>query len=153
MNAHATQTRWITTALVALMTVSLAAPAFAHGRRFKGVRTRGPVQRVVVHERSGGAAPVLAGLIGGFILGAAVTSNAQPVVVHERVVHRPVHVYRYYDPYEDVWFDSLDACEFGHHRHHPRIVYVIDVNSGRHVRSLRFTEGRWERFDDEWDDD
>ena len=28
-----------------------------------------------------------------------------------------------------------------------RLVYVVDVNSGRHIRSLRYHHGAWHRYD------
>lgn len=146
MNAHKQSTRWIATGLLAATVLSLASPAFAgQGRRYKNVYSA-PVQPVVVHQHSSNAGPVLAGIIGGFILGAAV-ANAQPVVVHERVYSHPVAVYRYYDPYDRVWFDSLDQCEYRHYRGHSRLIHVIDVNSGRHVRTLRYGDGHWYRVD------
>ena len=147
MNALSHSTRWITAGLLATTVLSLATPAFAgHGRRYKNVRHSAPAQRVVVHQHSSNAGPVLAGLIGGFILGATV-ANAQPVVVHERVYSAPVPVYRYYDPYEGLWFDSLDACEYGHYRGHPRVIHVIETRSGQHVRTLRYGDGHWYRVD------
>lgn len=149
MKAHAQFTRWISTGLLATAVLAFAAPAFAdHGRRrYKGVQNHSSTQRVVIRERSSSAGPVLAGLIGGFILGAAVTSNAHPVVVHERPYRRSSVEYRYYDPYGDDWYDSLDDCEFRNGG--PRIVYVINVRSGQHVRSLRYREGRWNRCEDD----
>lgn len=147
MNALTPTTRWITAGLLAATVLSLATPALAgHGRRYKRVVYAAPPQPVVIHRHSSSAGPAIAGLIGGFILGATV-ANAQPVVVHERVYARPVAVYRYYDPYEDLWFDSLDDCEFGHHRSHPRVIHVIDTRSGHHVRTLRYGDGRWYRVD------
>ena len=156
MKTQARWTRWITAGLLAATVLSFASTAFAdHGgssRRFKGVRESFPAQRVVVRERSNSAGPALAGLIGGFILGAAVTSNAHPVVVHERsYYHRPVVIYRYYDPYEDDWYDSLDQCEY--RSHHPRIIQVIDVRSGREVRTLRYHDGQWCRVSGDYDYD
>ncbi len=159
MDTRTNLTRWLTAGVLAATALTLASPALAgHGRRYKGVSHPSRVQRVVVHERSGDAAPVLAGLIGGFILGAAITSNAHPVVVNERIHRRPVVVYRYYDPYEDEWFDSLDEGEFIGYRRHPRIVQVIEVRSGRHIRTLRYRDGGWHRFEDldrdhRWRDD
>ncbi len=154
MNTNATVTRWITVGLLAGTVLSFASPALAdHGRRrFKGVGHGRGVERVVIRERSSSAAPVLAGLIGGFILGSAVNSNSHPVVVHERHVYRsrPVVVYRYYDPYADVWFDSLDDCEFRHGG--PRVIQVIDVRSGREVRRIRYHDGRWNRISGDYDD-
>jgi len=155
MNRHAHITRWITTGLAAVTVLAFAGTAFAdHGgfRRFKGVDNGFP-RRVIIRERSNSAGPAIAGLIGGFLLGTAVSANSHPVIVHEHYCPRPVAVYRYYDPYEDVWFDSLDDCSF--HRNHPRIIEVIDIRSGREVRRLHFHDGRWlaaADFDDEDDD-
>ena len=139
--------RTIHSALLATMLLSTASVAYAdHGRRFKGVYPAYPEQRVFVREHSS-AAPVVAALIGGFILGNAVSANAHPVFVHEAPVYYapPVAEYRYWDPYEGVWYDSLDECHF--HRYHPALVQVIDVRSGRYVRSLRFHDGAWHRYE------
>ena len=144
---HTNLSRTIHSALLATMLLSTASVATAdRGRRYKGVWNATPVQRVIVREHSS-AAPVVAALIGGFILGNVVSANAQPVYVHEVPVYysHPAEVYRYYDPYEGVWFDSLDECHF--HGYHPAIVQVIDVRSGRHIRSLRFHDGAWHRFE------
>jgi len=145
MNAHLNTSRWLVAGLLATTVLSLATPALA-GTRYKGVTVVPTTQRVVVRERSSDVGPVFAGMVGGFLLGAALTSHSHPVVVHERYVHQPVTVVRYYDPYSDVWFDSLDECDFRWHRRHPRIVYVIDTHSGRHLRTLRFRDGRWHRY-------
>jgi len=154
MNTNRNVSRWLHSGLLATLILSTASVAYAdHGRRFKVVSAGYPVQRVIVREHSS-AAPVIAGLIGGFILGAAVTANSQPVVVHDYPAYYPQPVvveYRYYDPYGGVWYDSLDECRF--HHHHPAIVQVIDVRSGRHLRTLRFHDGSWHRFDDEGFDD
>ena len=147
MNTHSSIKRWIAVGLLASTVLSLASPAFAGSRRrYKGVQSYSPVQRVVVRERSS-AGPVLAGLIGGFILGAAVTSNAQPVVVHERSYRHYEPVYRYYDPYGDYWYESLDECRFRHGG--PRVILVVDVRSGERVRTLRHHDGRWNRCDND----
>lgn len=144
------------TLLAATCLVAIAPVAEAGNRRYK--RHRGHdryVQRVVV--RDSGAGPALAGLIGGFILGTAV-SNARvahpaPVVVRERVyAHEPR--YRYYDPYCDEWFVSLSAtydhcCDV----RHPRIVRVYEGYDGPCVRSLRWSGGAWYHYEDEdWRD-
>jgi hypothetical protein len=146
MNALSHSTRWITTGLIATTVLSLAAPAFAgSGRRYKNVYPAASAQRVVVHQHSSSAGPVLAGIVGGFILGAAI-ANSHPVVVHQPVYSHPVAAYRYYDPYNQIWFDSLDQCAYNHHyRGHSRLIHVIDVNSGRHVRTLRYGDGHWYR--------
>lgn len=157
MKTNSKLTRWITTGLLAASVLSIASAAFAdHGRRrFKGVQPY-RAERVVIRDRSSSVAPVLAGLVGGFILGSAVSSNAHPVVVHEtryehRHYRRPVVVYRYHDPYCDEWYDSIDACEFRGHRH-PRVIQVIDIRTGRQVRSLHHQHGEWRDFDDDDDD-
>jgi hypothetical protein len=137
--------RTIHSALLATMLLSTASVAYAdRGRRFKGV-SEAPVQRVIIREHSS-AAPAVAALIGGFILGTAVSASSHPVIVHEPVYYAPpVAVYRYWDPYAHVWYESLDECRF--HRYHPALVQVIDVRSGRCVRSLRFHDGAWHRFE------
>ena len=151
MTARTLVTRWITAGLLAAAALSFASTAFADhgGRRFKGVNNGFPGQRVIIHERSSSAGPAIAGLIGGFLLGTAVAGNTQPVFVHEHYYHRPVVVYRYYDPYGDDWYDSLDQCGSG--RRHPRIVQVIDIRSGREVRTLRFHDGEWRRVSGDYD--
>jgi len=154
MNTRTLVTRWITTGLAAAIVLSAASIAFAdHGgsRRYKGVSGYGyPAQRVVVHEHSSSAGPAIAGLIGGFILGTAVSSYSHPVVVHEHYYPRPVPVYRYYDPYGDNWYDSLDQCGAGYG--HPRTIQVIDVRSGREVRTLCYRDGGWRRVSGDYDD-
>ena len=144
--------RLIHTSLLATLMLSTFSVAGAHAsRRFKGVDDAVPVQRVVIREHSS-AAPAVAALIGGFLLGTAVSANEHPVYVHEPVYYaRPVVVYRYWDPYAGVWYDNLDECHFRYH--HPRIVQVVDVSNGRCVRSLRFHDGAWHRFDHDNDED
>jgi hypothetical protein len=139
--------RWIVTGLLATTLLAVATPAFAESRRYKGVQAA--PQRVIVRERSSSAAPVIAGLIGGFILGSAIASSADHVVVHEDrydgPYHRPIRytgpTYRYYDPYGDDWYDSLDECRF--HSRGPQVVFVIDVRNGHRVREMQFRHGRW----------
>lgn len=159
MKTNATVTRWITAGLLAVTALSFASTAFAdHGRsrRFKGAPGGYGggygSERVIVRERSSSAGPAIAGLIGGFILGSAINLNAHPVVVHERHYYpaRPVVVYRYYDPYGDDWYDSLDQCEFRHGG--PRIIQVIDIRSGREVRRLRYRDGHWNRMSGDYDE-
>ena len=152
MNTRPLVTRWITAGLVAATVLSFASTALADrggSRRFKGVNNGFPVQRVIVREHSSSAGPALAGLIGGFLLGTAVSSNVHPVVVHEHYYHRPVAVYRYYDPYGDDWYDSLDDCGSGYR--HPRYIQVIDIRSGREVRTLSYRDGEWCRVSGDYD--
>ena len=103
--------RLVAIALLATTSLVTIAPVAEAGRRhdsrrYKHARHDRHSHRVIV--RDSGAGPVLAGLVGGFILGTAISRQA-PVVVHEReVVHAPR--YRYWDPYCDEWFVSLSAC-------------------------------------------
>lgn len=145
--------RWIAVGLVATTALTLATPALAGKRRYKGSRSH-TVERVVVRERSSNVGPVLAGVVGGFILGQAV-ANAQTRVVYEDDYdyepapryHRVAH-YRYYDPYGDYWYDSLDQCHF--RSGGPQIVFVIDARSGHRVRQLQYRHGRWNRWDGDY---
>ena len=153
MKPHMNVNRWITAGLVAATVLSFASTALAdHGsRRYKGVADGFPGRRVIVRERSSSAGPAIAGLIGGFLLATAISANAHPVVVHHSYCARPVVEYRYYDPYGDDWYESLDQCESGYH--HPRIIQVVDVRSGRHVRTLRYVDRGWQRVSGDYDYD
>ena len=81
-------TRWITAGLLATAVLASASVALAdrggNSRRWKGANNgyNGyPAQRVIVRNHSSSAAPLIAGLIGGFLIGNAYGSNAHPVVV------------------------------------------------------------------------
>lgn len=157
MNASTTLQRWTATGLLAttiLLSLAPAAEAGHRWRRYKGAdcgNRRVEVSRVVVREHSG-AAPVLAGLIGGFILGAAVTQS-HPVVVRERECAPPPPRWRYYDPYCEEYMDDLDECRVHARDHrHPRVVRVIEIETGRCVRDLRWYDGGWHEEDMDWDD-
>ena len=182
------QNRWIASALLATTAIlSLASVALAdHGRgngnrRYKGDYGNGAPysRRVVVERRHSDAGPVLAGLIGGYILGSA-ASRSQPVVVQRHDVYSDRGCgndqggyrydsrygddsrcggyrnsgYGYYDPYGDDWYDSLDECRL-HCRDqgHLVVIRVIDLSSGNCVRTMRYSNGGWQRFDERgWND-
>ena len=78
------------------------------------------------------------------------SANAHPVYVHQHYYQRPVVVYRYYDPYGDDWYASLDQCGSGYR--HPRVIQVIDVRSGRQVRTLGYYDGEWRRVSGDYDE-
>ena len=123
---------------------------YKHENRWRWDRHDRHVRRVVV--RDSGAGPALAGLIGGFILGTAVSRQA-PVVVHEReFVSAPR--YRYWDPYCDEWFVSLSASrEHCWDGRHARVVKVCDGYGGECVRTLRWSDGAWyDCGDEDWRD-
>ena len=145
--------RWVTIGLLAAVALALASPALAGGRRHKGSRS---VERVYVRDRSSNVGPVLAGVVGGFILGHAVGSsaNTRTVVYDDAYDYEPAPryvrqaAYRYYDPYGDDWYDSLDQCHF--RSGGPQIVFVIDARSGHRVRQLQYRYGRWNRWDGDY---
>ena len=140
--------RWTAAAAIAAVALATLAPAAEAGRkhvRYKGGRACStpvvvaPVHRTVVVERySSPVAPVLAGLIGGFVLGATVAHAAPPVQVQ----------YTYFDPYCDVYFGSIGRYD-AHlsHYHHPRVVRVIDAGSGDCLHTYGWHDGGW-RCDD-----
>ena len=139
-------------ALTSLGTMSTSAHA-GHGRgqgHYKGDdrdwrwahSERGPV---VVRGSSAG--PAIAGLVGGFLLGQAYGhGHSDHVVVHECA---PPPRYRYYDPYDDEYYGSLDDCPAGYCGHHrARVVRVIECSSGRSVGAMQWSDGGWRSCDD-----
>lgn len=152
----------VTTATAALAPAARAELPWRRPHRGVVVLAGGPAwagPRVVVRARAYdvGPAPVLAGLVGGFVLGAAL-AHAQPVVVAPPVVVRepvcapPPPAYRYEDAYGDRWWDTLDectqaACGF----HGPRVIHVVEAGSDRLVRTLYWKHDHWISDDDDWD--
>jgi hypothetical protein len=102
------------------------------------VRSGYPMRRVIVEHRSGGGAgPVLAGFIGGLVLGSAIQS-------HPVYAAPPPPSYYYYDPYARVRYSTLDDCDRDARWHrHPRVVQVIEVRSGDCIGSYSWQGGRW----------
>lgn len=149
--------------LAATAAVSFAPAAIAgndrhRDRRYKRVERRAPapVHRNhwrVVQSRHSHSAPVLAGLIGGFILGSTVSSaRSQPIVVRERVVVREARG-RYFDPYCETWYGDLGECRLSMRDHrHPLIVQVIDSRRDECVETVRWERNRWERTSDDYRD-
>jgi len=148
----------------AALSLALATPAFAgHGRghgdkwrRYDGYSAPAYVTRtcaaprVYVHESSCGA-PVLAGFVGGLILGAAV--HAQYTPAYYAPPPPPPPSYYYYDPYCDVRYGSFDSCQPHFHGcDHPRVIQVISVSSGDCVGTYYWGQGRWHHHDDEDND-
>jgi hypothetical protein len=144
--------RWFTALAATAIVLATVAPAAQAGHGpGRGSKVRAayggyvPVQRVYAHEHSD-AAPLLAGLIGGFVLGAMAT-HEQPVV----------HVSTaYWDPYCEARWVDLDQYEWHlrHHRH-PWMARVIDMRTGRCVGHEAWHGGGWRDDDDdrrEYDD-
>ena len=147
-------TRWMAGLLfVAIVTASVAPAAQADHRRGRRYKWAGPgyTTRVVTRYQSPGsvyivrrssAGPAIAGFLGGLFLGAT-------------LAHAAPAGFSYYDPYCDERFVSLEVYR-GHlyHHHHPRIVRVIELDSGDCVRSYRYRDGDWRDWDDEeWAED
>ncbi|MEO5989692.1 MAG: hypothetical protein ABIU54_12870 [Candidatus Eisenbacteria bacterium] len=157
--------RWITAALLATTSLLTFAPIAeaghgrgrGNGRRYKDDRqaycSAPSQQRVYVRESCGSSAgPVLAGVVGGFILGTAVANRS------DRNYRRaPARSYRYYDPSCDESYASLDQCRthFRDHGCRSHVIRVIEVSSGECVRSVRYEGGNWRDYDDQdqdWED-
>ena len=117
------------------------APAY-RGRHVVRVIDRRPVMVVRRHRRPG----AFAGFLGGLVLG-TVLSHARPACP------RPSVVYEYYDPYCHRTFASLDAYHAHlRYHHHPRLVDVIDVRTGRCVDTYHWRDGGWcSRHDRDWE--
>ncbi len=152
--------RWTLAALSAAalaLTIAPAAQADPGWRRWKHAehgRWSRPGSRVEyrVADR-GGAGPMLAGLIGGFVLGATLT-QPHAVVGHERACAPAPPRYRYEDAYGDRWWDTLDECrEAAYDRDGPRVIKVVDARTDRCVETLYWKHDHFipddERADDE----
>lgn len=157
MNRNAKLNHWTLAALLAAgVAVALAPAASAdpwfrgHGERF---RRHGEHARVVFIERDRhGVGPAFAGLVGGMILGAAI-AHEHPVFIerHECAPPPPPPAFRYEDAWSDRVWDSLESCrEAARYEHGPRVIRVIDNETGRYVRTLVWKHDHF--IDDEGDD-
>ena len=138
--SHATRsTRILAVALLATTCLLTLAPVAEAGRFKRGHRHHRAPSRVVVYRSS--PAPVLAGFVGGLIIGAA---YARPTPVVHTVAYRPAPRYRYWDPYCDTWFVSLSSSrEHSHFHEHPQIVKVFDHDGGACLRTMQWSAGAW----------
>jgi hypothetical protein len=143
--------RWVTGVLLAAIVMATVAPAAQADRRNKRYKPgkHGYPTRVVTRYHSPGSVyvvrrsrpgPIIAGFLGGLFLGATLARSA------------PAGYY-YYDPYCGERFTSLEFYGTHRHRHsHPRIVRVIERDSGHHVRTYHYRNGDWQDRDHEnWD--
>ena len=152
--------RWTLAALSAAalaLTLTPAAQADPGWRRWKHAehgRWGRPEHRVVYREVDrGGAGPVLASLIGGFVLGATMT-HPHAVVVQEHEYAPPPPRYRYEDVSGDRWWDTLDECrEAAYDRDGPRVIKVVDARTDRCVETLYWKHDHFISDDDHADDD
>lgn len=97
-----------------------------------------PARHVTYVRRHSDAGPILAGIVGGLVLG-AVLSNAQ-TSVHAN--------YSYWDPYCEESYGSLERYR-SHSRgcDHPQVVRVIEVSSGDYVRDVCWRDNAWREYD------
>ena len=154
-----THTRRWTAGLVlaAIMMSALSPTAEAAHRRYKGAGYYSPPpacpspyapRHVVYVERHSDAGPLLAGPIGGLVIGSVLAQNSAPAPA-------VAPAYYYWDPYCHERFASLGLyhSHFYHH-YHPRVVRVISVETGACVNSYQWYEGDWHSdHHGDWDDD
>jgi len=147
-------TRWMIAAMVAAIVLATIAPAaqaeHRRGRRYKGsnpscntqVVTRYHSPGSVYVVRRSNAGPAIAGFLGGLFLGATLAHAAPDGFV-------------YYDSYCDDRFASLEGYRTHLRRHHhPRIVRVLERDSGDCVHTLQYRDGDWHDWDErDWDRD
>ena len=138
--SHATRsTRILAIALLASTCLLTIAPVAEAGHHRRAHRHHASSQTVVVYRSS--PAPVLAGLVGGFIIGSAY-ARSTPVV--HTVAYAPAPRYRYWDPYCDEWFVSLSSCrEHSYQEGHAQIVKVFDYDGGPCLRTMQWSAGAW----------
>ena len=149
MNPFIRYRRSLAALVLTMITAATFAPAAHadHGkyRRYRGPYYSQPVQRVVytrpVYVHQSGA-PVLAGLVGGLILGAAI-ANAAPAPCP------PPHVYAYVDPYCGSRWATFDDCA-AHLSYHPgpQLVQLVDVSTGACVNTWCWHQGGWQEWND-----
>lgn len=154
MNLSQWKRRWAATLMLTVIVAAFVVPAaqagMAHYRRWKpgpngySYSTR-PVVRSYpryYQRTSSGAAPFVAGLIGGAILGTALSQSH----AHASVAAS------YYDPYCDIRFGSLDACR-AHFRGcgHPEVIRMVE--GGRYTRDLCWQNGGWQDYRGGWSGD
>lgn len=145
--------------MLGVFATSMVAPVAeaGHGRGNSRRWKRAPVVREVRYSspscaaprvsyvrRHSDAGPILAGIVGGIVLGAAL-ANAQPAV------HAS---YSYWDPYCETSYGSLSSYR-SHIRGcgHPQVVRVIEVRSGDPVRDLCWQNDAWREYHGDWRDD
>ena len=147
MKLHTNAKRWITSLVLAGVLASTLVPvaeARGHGRaRYKGghgqsYRTYNyRPQGSVYYVRRSNAGAVIGGFIGGLFLGATL-ANAAPAG------------FTYFDPYANrtsVSLTAYDSYYRVHRFHHPRVVRVIEVETGTCVREYQYGDQGWAPYD------
>lgn len=159
MNLSHRKRRWAATLMLAVIVAAFVVPAaeagnaYGHYRRWKPgpngysysvqpvVRSY-PARGYYYQRTSSGVAPFLVGLVGGAILGSALSQSHAHAAVSAS----------YYDPYCGISFGSLDACR-AHFRGcgHPEVIRVVE--SGRYTRDLCWQNGGWQDYRGGWSGD
>ena len=140
LDRHSSRVVMALVAAGAVMTLIASPSEAGYGRRYKGGREGRvvvrPTRTVVV--RSYDPAPVLAGFIGGVVLGSALShaSDCDSHVSCSQV--------SYYDPWCREGFASLADYQWHlRYHHHPRVVRVVRVYDGAYVRSMCWHGDEW----------
>ena len=138
------------TLMLGVMAATLIAPAAeaGHGRgnsrRWKSGPPSGydvrysapayPAPRAYYGRQHSDAVPLFAGLVGGLVLGAALSHSQSAVHAN----------YSYWDPYCEESYSSLESYQ-SHVRgcHHPRVARVIEISSGDCVRVSAWRDNAW----------
>jgi hypothetical protein len=143
MNLRFRKPRWAATLMLGVIAASFFAPAaqasgaYGHYRRWKPARVtyvRPAPVRVGYYQHTSSAAPFIAGLIGGAILGTAISNS------HASASCSYVDAYsgRSYGSL-DGYLDDTRGCD------HPQVVRVIE--SGRASRQMCWTrDGGWQDY-------
>ena len=158
--------RWTAAALLVIVTAAAGAPVAEAGshkyrkgkHKYRAARyerhdgrsqgRRGPYRARYEHKRSGSSNDLIAGLIIGTAVGATLARGSQPVYA------APPPDQYYYDPYCRDRFSSLDSYRSHCGRHdHPKIVRVIEIESGDCSGSYRWDDGRWNSYRGDGRDD
>ena len=159
MNLSHRKRRWAATLMFAVIVAAFVVPAaeagnaYGHYRRWKPgpngySYSVGPIVRsypshgYYYQRTSSGAGPFIAGLIGGAILGTALSQSHAHAAVSAS----------YYDPYCGISFGSLDACR-AHFRGcgHPEVIRVVE--GGRYTRDLCWQNNGWQDYRGGWSGD
>ena len=145
-NRHVRGMAGVLVAAIVLATVAPAAQAdHRRGRRYKGgyetrvvTRYHSPGSVYVVQRSSTG--PAIAGFLGGLFLGAT-------------LAHAAPAGYIYHDPYCSESFVTLEVYRSHlRHHHHPRIVRVIERDTGICAHTYHYDNGGWHAYHGDWDD-
>lgn len=136
--------RVVGTLMLGVMAAALVAPAAQAGSRrtgsFAGYRVSSePVRsQVSYRNHSSGAGPLIAGLIGGIVIGSIISNSSSHASVETG--------YSYYDPYCEESYGSLDSYR-SHIRgcDHPYVCRVMQRD--QYVQDVCWQNNNWHDYD------